>query len=468
MQYRSRRCRQLERDAQQMDKKTKLMASPNVAQAVMRLAGPAIISLVVVAIYNMADTYFVALASNSDLEVAAVSVYMPILLVTLAVSVLFASGGGAYLSRQLGEADLEGAGRTATTTVLLTFLCGLAILAFCAPAARPLLLAVGGSADTIDMAERYAQIMFMAAPVQLTNMAFNNLLRAEGNAVRSMTGMVTGAVLNIVLDPVLISGCGMGVTGAAVATAAAQGVSFVILGSAYWRGKTAVKIQLRGFRFRWDTVSYILRVGMSTFLIQILTGVGFAAMNIYAKPYGDGTIAAIGIVNRLQYLGFAVVFGFAQGYQPVCGYNFGAERNALLAKTMRFGLLASIGVGAALTALFRLTGRWLVEQFASQPPVIETGAEVLDWFTIAYPLTAFSLIMMMTCQSLGQAVSATVIACCRQGICMIPLLMVLTQYFGFRGILWSPLLSDIASGILSLVLALRIFRRLRRGELAAT
>lgn len=440
------------------------MASSNIASAVMRLAWPAIASLVVLAVYNMADTYFVGLASDGDLEVAAVSVYMPILLVTLAVSVLFASGGGAYLSRQLGEGDLEGASQTASTTVILAFLSGMAILIGCSPWARPLLLAVGASQDTIGMAEQYALVMFAAAPVQLTNMAFNNLLRAEGNAVRSMTGMVTGAVLNMVLDPVLISGFGMGVMGAAVATAFSQVVSFIILGAAYWRGRTAVPLHIRGFRFEWPTIAYILRVGMSTFLIQIFTGLGFAVMNMYAKPYGDGVIAAVGIVNRLQYLGFAVVFGFAQGYQPVCGYNFGAGRFQLLRRTLLFGFSASIAIGAALTGLFRLVGRWLIEQFANQTYVIDTGVEALNWFTIAYPLTAFSLIVMMTCQSLGQAVSATAIACCRQGVCMIPLMMVLTQYWGFSGILWSPLFSDIVSGVLSLCLSLRIFRLIRRRQ----
>lgn len=457
----ARRLLTAEKRSVYMDKKTELMASPNVAAAVLRLAGPAIVSLVVVAIYNMADTYFVGLASDSDLEVAAVSVYMPILLVTQAVSVLFASGGGAYLSRQLGEHDMQGASGTATTTVVLAFLAGVAVLVGLTPWTRPLMFAVGASDDTIGMASQYAVIMFAAAPVQLTNMAFNNLLRAEGNAVRSMTGMVTGSVLNIALDPLLISGFGMGVMGAAVATAISQAVSFVILGSAYWRQRTVVRLRLRGFLFHGKTVSYVFRVGLSTFLIQIFTGIGIAVMNIYAKPYGDGTIAAIGIVNRLQYLGFAVVFGFAQGYQPVCGYNYGANRLELLTRTMRFGLGASIAVGAALTGFFRLTGRWLVEQFASQQSVIDTGVEALNWFTIAYPLTAFTLIMMMTCQSLGQAAGAILLACGRQGFCMIPLLMVLTTWQGFDGILWSPPLSDIASGVLSLVLAMRIFRQVR-------
>ncbi|MBD5560041.1 MAG: MATE family efflux transporter [Clostridia bacterium] len=448
-----------------MEKKTEVMASPNVARAVLKLAGPAIISLVVLAIYNMADTYFVSLASETDLEVAAVSVYMPILLVTMAVSVLFASGGGALLSRQLGEGDLKGAGETASSTVVLAFISGLIVCA-CIPWAQPLLLAVGASSDTIDMAWQYAVIMFAASPVQLTNMAFNNLLRAEGNAVRSMTGMVTGALLNIALDPVLISAAGMGVMGAAVATAASQVVSFVILGSAYWRGRTVVPIRLRGFHFQRDTVAYILRVGLSTFLIQIFTGIGFAVVNIYAKPYGDGTIAAIGIVNRLQYLGFAVVFGFAQGYQPVCGFNFGAGRYDLLRRTLYFGFAAAVAIGAALTGFFRLTGRWLIEQFASQAAVIETGVETLGWFTVAYPLTAFTLIIMMTCQSLGQAAEAILVACGRQGFCMIPLLMILSQTLGFQGILISPLLSDIASGLISLYLAVRIFHVLRRRQTA--
>lgn len=451
---------------QTADKRTQIIASPRIPSAILRLAGPAIVSMVVMAIYNMADTYFVGLVSDTDLEVAAISVFLPVLLITQAVSVLFASGGAAYLSRLLGEDNLPLAGTTATTTVLLTFLSGVVVMIVGVSAARPIMLAVGASSATVDMAVEYAVVMFAASPIQLTNMSFNNLLRAEGNAVRSMVGIVTGAVLNIVLDPIFISWFGWGVAGAAWATAIAQSVSFVILGSAYWAGKTTAKIRLRHFRFLGDVVKYILKVGLSTFLVQAFTAIGFTVINIYTKPYGDGAIAAVGIVNRLQFLGFAVMFGFSQGFQPVCGYNFGADRFSLLRRTLVFGIVVAMLLGVVLVVFFELTGNVLIGMFAKEEQVIALGVTVLDWFTVAYPLTAFSLIMMSTYQALGRAVGATVIAVCRQGVCMIPTVMVLAPIMGFDGIVVTPLVSDIVSSVIAAVLAVRIFRYIREQRTA--
>lgn len=454
------------------DKRTQIIASTNISGAIVRLALPAIVSMIVMAVYNMADTYFVSLVSTSDLEVAAISVYLPVLLTTQSLSVLFASGGAALLSRLLGEKKVSRAGRTATTTIALSFLSGAVVAVIGVLFDRPIMFAFGASEATIDMAADYALIMFAVAPVQLTNMAFNNLLRAEGNAVRSMTGIIVGALLNIVLDPIFISVFGWGVAGAAIATAAAQIVSFVILGSAYWRQKTTARFSLRGFRFERSIISYILRVGLSTFLVQIFTAIGFAVINIYAKPFGDGIIAAVGIVNRLQFLGFAVMFGFAQGFQPVCGYNFGAGRFNLLRSTLVFGIVVIMVLGLGLVILFETLGPQLVGLFASSTDVIETGVTVLDWFTCAYPLTAFSLIMMMTYQALGRAVGAAVIAVCRQGVCMIPTIMVLVPLLGFEGIVITPLIADIISAVIAAMLAVRIFRfirgeRLRERQTAA-
>ena len=222
---------------------------------------------------------------------------MPIMLLTQALSVLFAAGGGAYLSRLLGAEEKEKAGRTATATILLAFLSGVLVAVVGSIFAEPVLLALGASGDTIGLALDYALILLLASPVQLTNMAFNNLLRAEGSAVQSMTGMVIGAVLNIILDPVFIFTFDMGVMGAAAATALSQGVAFVLLASNYWRKKTVARFRLKGFRFEKEIVAYIVRIGSSTFLTQLLAAVGFAVINICAKPYGDAAIAAFGIVN---------------------------------------------------------------------------------------------------------------------------------------------------------------------------
>lgn len=229
-----------------IDKRAEMMGTARVPSAIIKLAIPAIISMAVMAIYNMADTYFVSISPEGYLGTAAVSVYMPVMLITQALSILFAAGGAAYLSRLLGAKEKEKAGRTATTTITLSFLSGVLVAVLGCIFAKPLLLALGASEGTIGLALDYALVMFIAAPVQLTNMAFNNLLRSEGSAVQSMTGMVIGAVLNIVLDPIFIFTFQMGVLGAAVATALSQVVAFVILSSNYWRKKNDCAFSAEG------------------------------------------------------------------------------------------------------------------------------------------------------------------------------------------------------------------------------
>jgi len=441
-----------------IDKKTRIMEKEKVSKAIMKLAMPAIVSMVVMAIYNMADTYFVSVVSEGDLEVAAVSVFMPIMLIVQSVAVLFASGGAAYLSRLLGARDIAKAGQTASITIGLAFFFGLILMIVGVVFARPILFGFGASEATIDFAFDYALVMFLATPVQLTNMAFNNLLRAEGNAVRSMVGMVTGAGLNMILDPVFISGVGLGVMGAAIATAISQVVAFIILGSNYWRNKTAAKVRFRGLKLDGFIIRNILKIGVSTFLIQMFSAISFAVINICAKVYGDGTIAALGIVNRLQFMGFAILFGFSQGFQPVAGYNFGARNFERLKTTLIFGITVAMMMGFAITVLYRIFAPQLIGVFTSDGNVLGIGVDTLQWFTIAFPITSFSLIVLMTYQVLGKALGALMLAICRQGVCLIPAVLILANILGFRGILISPLVSDSISGVIAVVLAIKVYR----------
>lgn len=444
-----------------VDKRTQMMANEKVPLAIIKLAIPAIISLTVMAVYNMADTYFVSLVSDSDLEVAAVSVFMPIMLIIQSVAVLFASGGAAYLSRLLGNKESLKANLTASTTVLLSFITGIAVIVLGLLFGKQTLLIFGASEKTLDIAAEYADILFIAAPIQLTNMSFNNLLRAEGRAVQSMVGMITGAVLNIILDPILISYAGMGVTGAAVATAISQCVAFVILGMNYWKKKTVARLMFKGFKFDAHIVIMIIKIGISTFMIQILTAIGFGIINICTKIYGDGAIAAIGIANRLQYIGFAIIFGFSQGFQPVLGYNFGAKQFLRVKQSMIFGTVVAIAIGALITLMFRIFAPNLISLFTSDSYVLDLGVQSLQWFTMAFPITAFSMIVLMTYQSMGKAVGAAVLAICRQGVCLIPTVLTLAQLMGFFGILISPLVADLISGLIAVILETKIFKEIK-------
>lgn len=444
-----------------IDKRTQMMANENIPLVIIKLALPAIISLIVMAIYNMADTYFVSLVGTGNLEVAAVSVFMPIMLTIQSVAVLFASGGAAYLSRLLGNKKNYMADLTASTTVFLSFIAGIFVAVFGLIYCKQTLLLFGASEQTLSIAESYANILFIAAPIQLTNMAFNNLLRAEGKAVQSMIGMITGAVLNIILDPILISILAMGVSGAAIATGIAQCVTFILLGWNYWKKKTVAKLIYKNFKFNSQIVLMIFKVGISTFLIQIFTAISFGIMNICTKIYGDGAIAAIGIANRLQFIGFAVIFGFSQGYQPVLGYNFGAKQYGRVKQSMIFGTIVAICLGTLMTVMFRIFTINLITFFTSDNDVIDLGVQSLQWFTTAFPVTAFSLIVLMTYQSMGKAVGATLLAICRQGVCLIPTILVLANLLGFFGILIAPFVADLISGTLAGVLEMRVFKTLK-------
>ncbi len=446
---------------QTLDRRAEMMGTAKVPRAIVKLAVPAIISMVVMAIYNMADTYFVSISPEGYLGTAAVSVYMPIMLFTQALSILFAAGGAAYLSRLLGAKETEKAGRVATTTLILSFLSGISVAIMGCVLAKPILLGLGASGDTIGLALDYALVLLIASPVQLTNMAFNNLLRAEGSAVESMVGMVVGAVLNMILDPIFIFTFQMGVLGAAVATAISQVVAFVILSSHYFRKKTVARLKFKGFRFDGEIISYIVRVGSSTFLTQLLAAISFAIINIYAKPYGDAAIAAFGIVNRIQFLAFALLFGFAQGYQPVAGYNFGAFQFDRLKTAIKFGIAVAVAIGALVTLACNLLAVQLMGIFTTNETVMELGVPALRWFTAGYTITAFTLIMLMTHQALGRAAGALVLSISRQGICLIPAVIILAITYGLWGIMLSPLVSDIISGIIAVFLAVRIFKFIR-------
>lgn len=443
---------------QAIDKRAEMMGTAKVSSAIVRLAVPAIISMVVMAVYNMADTYFVSISPEGYLGTAAVSVYMPIMLFTQALSILFAAGGAAYLSRLLGAKEKKKADHTATATIILSFLSGVFVAILGCIFAKPILFALGASESTIGLALDYALVLLIAAPVQLTNMAFNNLLRAEGSAVQSMVGMVVGAVLNIILDPIFIFTFQMGVLGAAVATAISQVVAFLILSSNYFRKKTVARFRLKGFRFNQEIIGYIVRIGSSTFLTQFLAAVSFAIINIYAKPYGDAAIAAFGIVNRVQFLAFALLFGFSQGYQPVAGYNFGAHKFDRLNTAMRFGIIVALGIGVAVTAACLLFAPQLMGIFTKNETVMQIGVPALRWFTAGYTITAFTLIMMMTHQALGRTAGALILSISRQGVCLIPVVIVMAITQGLGGIMISPFVADVLSGVIAVVLAVRIFK----------
>lgn len=449
-----------------MDKRENLFRNEPVFKAILKLALPSIAGMVIMAIYTMADTYFVSISPSGMIGTAAVSLMMPILMIGQAVALLFAVGGGATVSRLMGEGKLEEANKISMQTLSVVTVSGIIMTITGLIFGRALLFAFGASEETIGPALDFANIMFVFAAIQMLNMGLNNLLRAEGSAIRAMTGMLVGAVLNIVLDVVFILICNMGVFGAGLATSIAQTVCFFVFLANYLRKKTVIHLDLRSAKPQGRVLKTIFRIGFSTFCSNILVSASFALINIFAAPYGDNAIAAFGIVNRLQYLGIAIIFGLSMGYQPMAGYNYGAKLFERLQKAIASGILIMILTGGVLAAIFTVFAQDIVGGFTTNAYVLDLGTQVMWYNAVVFPFIAFTVLMLATCQSLNRPASALILSIGRQGVVLIPVMIILVNTMGLKGLVETPLYTELISVAISILIAVFIFRKLREEHAA--
>lgn len=449
-----------------MDKRENVLRNVPVLRAIINLAIPSIVGMVVMAVYNMADTYFVSISPDGMLGTAAVSLMMPILMLGQAIAMLFAAGGSATVSRLMGEGRQIDAQKTAMQTLTLITVFGVILMVAGLIFGRQLLFAFGASEDTIELALDYANILFVFAPIQLLNFGLNNLLRSEGSAVRSMVGLMIGSLLNIALDPLFIFTFDMGVFGAALATALSQGVCFAVLLANYLQKKTVLRLEMKYWKPEMKIFKSIFKIGLSTFASQILVSASFALVNIFASAFGDEAIAAFGIVNRIQFIGFAIIFGLAMGYQPVAGYNYGAKLFERLKKAIAYGILLMLLTGVVLAAVFNIFAPDIVAGFTDSAYVLDLGSQAMRMNTIVFPFVAFTILMVMTCQSLNRPVNALILSIGRQGIVMIPVLVLLANFMGLEGIVLTPVVSELIAVVISILIAVYIFRMLAREHAA--
>ncbi len=449
-----------------MDKRENILRNVPVLKAIVKLALPSIAGLIVLAIYNMADTYFVSISPDGMLGTAAVSLMMPLLMLGQAIAMLFAAGGSATVSRLMGGGRIEDAKKTAMQTLTMITIFGFILMIAGLVFGRPLLFAFGASNDTIDLALDYANIMFIFAPFQLLNLGLNNLLRSEGSAMRSMVGLIVGSLLNIALAPLFIFTFHLGVFGAGLATAVSQAVCFVVLLANYLRKKTIIELKMKYVKPERSVLKRVVKIGLSTFASQILLSAAFALINIFASPYGDEAVASFGIVTRIQYIGFAIVFGLAMGYQPVAGYNYGAKLYGRLKKAIQYGILLMLVTGGALAAIFNIFAPSIVSGFTDSAYVLDLGTQAMRANTIVFPFVAFTILMVMTCQSLNRPTSALILSIGRQGVVMIPVLILLDHLMGIQGIVFTPVVSEVIAVVISILIAIFIFRLLAREHAA--
>ena len=439
---------------------SEMMLNMPVSRVIPQLAVPTIISMLITSIYNMADTFFVSQLGTS--ASGAVGVIFSAMAIIQAVAFTIGMGSGTNVSQALGAGDEEKAQRYVSTAFFTAVAVG-AVLAAAALLNIDWLVRFLGATETIaPYAKDYATYIFYAAPFMMGSLAMNNLLRFEGLSIYGMVGITTGGILNMVLDPLLIFGFGLGTSGAAIATAISQFVSFTILLIMTNTKDAAISIHPRNFRPTARMYGRIFYMGLPSLGRQGIASVSTILLNNAAGLYGDAAIAAMSIVSRFIMFINSTVIGFGQGFQPVCGYCYGAGRYSRVREAFTFCVKVSTIILLVLSAVSFLFARPIITVFRRDDPlVIEIGTFALRAQLLTLPLWGFITMSNMFTQSIGYGVRATIIATARQGIFLIPALLILPQVFGLRGIQIAAPISDVLTLFLAWGIVSGILRQLK-------
>ncbi len=438
------------------DAQRKRMLEKPIPPLVTALAIPGMISQLVTVIYNMADTYFVSQIGTS--AAAAIGVVFSLQSIVQAFGFGLGTGVGSLVSRSLGAKKDEQAICYANSAIFAGFVLGISVLGVGLFFLKELMILLGSTPTMLDYSMTYATWILLSAPFLCMSCVMNMILRSEGEAVLAMIGISTGGVLNALMDPVLIFHFEMGIRGAALSTFISQGVSFFLLSGMFLAGKSVLPLRLQGVSHQKKIYYDIITTGVPTISRQGMASVGTALLTIIASRYGDATVAAITISNKIYLFVRNLVLGVGQGFQPVAGFNYGAKRYGRTKEAFIF----ATEVGSLLCVMAALLIGWQAEGvigwFRNDPAVIAVGKEALFYACLVMPFMAFSTYVNQLYQCLGFKVQATLLACCRNGFFLIPVLAVLPSFFGMTGLLAAQPLADLLTFFISIPFLIGFFK----------
>lgn len=443
---------------EQRQQKFDRMTKTPIPRLIGELAVPTIISMLVTSFYNMADTFFVGKINTS--ATAAVGIVFPLMAMIQAFGFFCGHGSGNYISRQLGAHNFEDASKMSATGFVTTFVLGLGILVVGFLFTDPLLHIMGSTETILPYARSYMRIILIGAPYMTASLVLNNQLRFQGSAFYSMIGITTGAVLNIGLDPLFIFVLDMGVAGAALATIISQFVSFCLLIAGTFRGGN-LRLNLRDFSPSLKYYQNIVKGGAPSLFRQGLGSFATVCLNLMAGPYGDAAIAAMSIVTRISQFAASVVIGFGQGFQPVCGFNYGAK----LFKRVQEGFWFCVKFCTSVLLVAAVCG-WIFSPnligifLKTDPLVIEYGSQALRLQALTFPLVGWITIANMMLQTIGKTVKASLLAMSRQFLFFVPVILTLPGFLGILGVQLSQPIADFCSFLLAVPLSISVLREM--------
>lgn len=431
-------------------KRLNLLGTENVKKALLRLGVPTMVGLLVSALYNIVDAFFIGRLGT--LQTAAVSVVYPLTMVGTGIGMLFGSGASSYISRLLGRRDYQKVKTCSSTAVITGSLTILLLAALMLVFFRPLIYSLGATDSTFSYARAYGILYIIGLIFNVFNMLFNNLMVAEGASSYAMTAMLVGGGANLILDPLLIFGGGMGVFGAALATLLSRLVSTGFYLFYLLRGHTTLSLSPRHFKPGKALYAEIIKIGLPVCCFQFLSGATVGLTNVVTRPFGEAAIAALGIVNRLTSLEINALYGFLKGYSPLAGYNYGAGNRDRVEAATKAAIRWSTGVNILFGVLCLAFSGPLIYLFNQESgAVMAIGRLALSVDGVSFMTLGIQIVIGNYFLATGKAKQGGILSICRQGLFFIPFLFVFTALWGITGLIFAQLAADICATALTLV-----------------
>ncbi len=441
-----------------MNTNKELFEHAPISKAVTVMAVPTIITMLVVVIYNMADTFFIG-QTNDAMQVAAVSLSTPVFMLFMALGNLFGIGGSSAISRALGAGQEERAKHISSFCAYAALGAGVLFMLIFLIGMNGILALIGASENTIGYARTYLSYVAFGGPFIMFGTAFGHMLRGEGAAKQSMAGNLIGTVTNIVLDPILILWAGMGVAGAAIATVIGNMAACCFYLHYLLRGKSVLSIHPKDFRAGEGIALGVMAIGIPASLNNILMSCSNIVYNKQLVGYGDTPVAAMGVAMKTNMLVVLLQIGLCSGIQPLIGYNYGAGNTKRLKQVFRFTGMCAVALGTLLTLLMVVAREPIIRAFIDDAAVIEQGIKMMIALQLSGPVIGILFLCINTLQGMGKAIPSLVLTICRQGLVFVPMILILNAVFGLDGIIYAQPVADYISIAVAVTICLTILRK---------
>ena len=443
-----------------MDSKhLEIFRNASVPKAVMLNIIPSVVSMIMVLVYNLADTFFIGQTGDACM-VAAVSLATPVFLLFMAIGLLFGIGGTSLISRKLGEGDIDAAGRVASFCFWTGSAVGLAGLAAVQIGIGPVCRIVGATPDTAGYVAQYLRIIALGIPFLIVSNSFSHILRAEGKANLSMQGMILGNMVNIILDPIMILGFGWNVAGAAFATVLGNMVAAIFYISHFVFKKSILSIHIRNYRIGDGIAKGVIAIGVPASLNSILMSVSNITINNFINNFGDMAIAGLGVAFKVNMITVILLIGVGTGIQPVLGFCFGAGNRERFNAVLKFSLLFSVALSVVMTAICYFGAGPIVSAFLDDPDAHSYGMRFARILIISGPILGVLFVLTNTIQAMGAAKPSLILSVSRQGLVYIPVLFLFSKFFDSAAMLVAAQpVTDYIATVISVALYITAYRK---------